>query len=283
MRYVYAIVLLAFIACQKESRIPIPYGGDKIVVNSLIQPDSLIYIRVTSSKPVRESDNLQFPELAQAHVMLTEDGTKLPTPHWEVINGLGYFVSAAAAKTGKRYAVQVDNEGLASVTAGDSTPRQPTIRDANAQRDVSRVRFTLLDDGAQVNYYRIRVYNADANLQAIKGDTVKFRLDPAYNNSFIDILGNSYYSEVMLNDERINGKAVQFVLQTADEVTANYMIVEVSALTSGAYQYLQATYSQRLEDKQGFSLDPVSIYTNVTNGYGIVAGIHPSRATLKVE
>jgi hypothetical protein len=283
MRYVYAFLLLGLFACQKESKLSIPYTGDKIVVNSMIQPDSLIYIRVTSSKQVREYGNLAFPELSAAKVTVTENGAALPAPQWKVINGLGYFVSAAPAEKGKQYAIHVDNEGLTSVDAADSTPQQPVIKDANAQQDISRVRFTLQDDGSKVNYYRIRVFNADSNFTPIMTDTVKFRLDPAYNNSFIDILGNSYYSEVMLSDERINGQETLFVLQTEKQVTASYMIVEVSALTSGAYKYLQETYSQRLEDKLDFLFDPVSIYTNVINGYGIVAGIYPGRATLKVE
>lgn len=283
----YAILLVILIsACQKESRIPIPYDGDKVVLNSLIQPDSLVYIRVTKSKPVKESGNLRFPELQNAVVVMEENGKTLPTPQWTVINGKGYYVSQGVAKAGMQYRVSVSYTGLASVAAADSTPAGPDIRDASAQKTANRVRFFLKDIAAEKNYYRIRVYNADTVngvIVPLKLDTVKFRLDPSYNNSFADIIGNSYYSEVLLTDERINGKDVLFVLQTSKAITASHMIVEVSGLTRGAFKYLDASYTQRLEDRVDFASDPISIYSNVENGYGILAGLNAKKLSFSVE
>ncbi|QHS60946.1 DUF4249 domain-containing protein [Chitinophaga agri] len=280
------LLFLVLTACQKESRISIPYDGDKIVLNSLIQPDSLVYIRITRSKPVKEYQNLQFPEIKNATIVMREDGKPLPAPEWKVINGKGYYVSASPAKAGKHYTVAVSYSGLTSVAAADSTPVAPDIRDGSAQKTANRVRFTLKDDPAQKNYYRIRVYNADTVngvITPLKRDSIKFRLDPSYNNNFTDIIGNTYYGEVLLKDERINGKEVQFVLQTSKQITASYVIVEVSNLTMGAFLYLDDTYSQRLEDKLDFSLDPVYIYSNVENGYGIIAGVNAGRLSFAVE
>jgi len=281
---IFAIALLT--ACQKESRIFIPYEGDKIVLNSLIQPDSLVYIRVTQTKPVREYQNLQFPELKGATILLQEDGKSLPSPEWKVINGKGYYVSQGVAKAGKHYAISVSYNGLTSVAAADSTPVQPGIYNGSTQKSANRVIFSLSDNAAERNYYRIRVYNADTSngvIVPLKQDTLRFRLDPSYNNNFIDIIGNSYYSEVLLTDERINGKNVEFVLQASKELSAHYVIVEVSNLTPGAYKYLEDTYSQRLQDKLDFSFDPVNIYSNVENGYGIIAGVNAVRLSFAVE
>lgn len=283
----YAILLVILItACEKESRMPIPYDGDKVVLNSIIQPDSLIYIRVTKSKPVKEYGNLRFPELQNAVVVMQENGKTLPTPQWTMINGKGYYVSQGVAKAGMQYTLSVSYTGLASVAAADSTPAGPDVRDPSVQKAANRVRFFLKDNIAEKNYYRIRVYNADTVNGAIvplKRDTVKFRLDPSYNNNFVDIIGNSYYSEVLLTDERISGKDVLFVLQTSKEITASHMIVEVSGLTRGAYKYLDASYTQRLEERVDFTSDPVSIYSNVENGYGIVAGVNARRLSFSVE
>ena len=286
MRCVYSIMLVVlFAACEKKSAMYIPYAGDKIVVNSLIQPDSLIYIRVTQSKQVREAGNLQFPELSKATVMLEEDGIPLPAPQWQVINGRGYYV-AAAAKTSRQYHIRVLADGLTSVEATDSTPTRPQLTEAHAEYNINRVRFTLTDPVNETNNYRIRLYKADSSngtLVLNRADTVKCRLDPSYNNNFTDVISNAYYSEILITDERINGKAIVFVIQTAKEVTAPYMAVEVSGLTASAYRYLQGTYSQRQDDKVNLSFDPVNIYSNVQNGYGIVAGVNASLVGLKVQ
>lgn len=277
------LFIIPLFSCVKESRIEIPYTGDKIVVNSLIQPDSLIYIRVTSSKKVTE---YSFDPLEAASLVLLENGITLPTPTYKLINGYGYFVSQSVAKTGSHYSIQVANEGLTAVSGGDSTPVRPKISDGYAQHALNRVRFTMQEDGSRTNYYRLRIYNAveaDGNWVIDRTDTIRFRLDPALNNDLPDIITNDYKSESIMTDANFNGKTVQFVLQTEKEVSSSHMIIELSALTPDAWHYLQTTASQRLSDAQNFSLDPENAYSNVENGYGIVAGVNAARLLFTVE
>ncbi|WP_343675277.1 DUF4249 domain-containing protein [Chitinophaga sp.] len=284
-RFLIFLIVVTAVSCVKESRIDIPYAGNKIVVNSLIQPDSLIYIRVTSSKPVTE---YQFEPLESATVVLKEDGITLPTPIYKLINGAGYFVSQAVAKTGSQYSIHVENDGLTAVSAGDSTPIRPKISDGYAQRTLHRVRFTMQEDGSTNNYYRLRIFNADSvdgKWVIDKKDTIHFRLDPALNNDLPDIITNEYNSESIMTDANFNGKTIQFVLQTEKEVNSTHMIIEVSALSAAAWQYLRSTSDQRLSDSdsQNFSLDPENAYSNVENGYGIVAGVNAARLLFTVE
>jgi hypothetical protein len=283
----YAVLLgMIFTSCEKESKINIPYAGDKIVLNSFIQPDSLIYIRVTKSKPVRESGNLQFPEISNAIVTLSADGVILPAPHWVVIKGRGYFVSEHIAEEGKHYSISVTAPELADASASDTTPVQPQIGNIEPQRSINRIRFTLRDDPAEVNYYRIRFYNADSLngvLVKNKTDTVKCRIDPAFSDNFIDLIGNSYFNEVLVSDERINGKDFEFVMQTEKEISSPNMIVEVSALSHAAYRYLLATDAQRQNDDVDFFFDLTNIYSNVQNGYGIVAGVNARETGFKMR
>jgi hypothetical protein len=279
------LIVIATISCVKESRIEIPYAGNKIVANTLIQPDSLIYIRVTSSKRVTE---YQFDPLESATVILTEDGITLPAPTYKLIKGVGYYVSQQVAKTGSYYSIQVENDGLTAVSGGDSTPIRPRISDGFAQRSVNRVRFTMQEDGTVSNYYRLRLFNADSvdgKWVIDRSDTINFRLDPALNNDLPDIITNDYNSEYIMTDANFNGKTVQFVLQTKKEVSSTHMIIELSALTPAAWMYLRSTADQRLSDaeSQNFSLDPENAYSNVENGYGIIAGVNAARLLFTVE
>jgi hypothetical protein len=117
-----------------------------------------------------------------------------------------------------------------------------------------------------------------------KTDTFKCRLDPAFGDNFIDIIGNTYHSEILISDERINGRDFEFVMQTEKEMKSNTnLIIEVSGLSKGAYKYLLATVSQRQDDDAFMTLDPVNIYSNVQNGYGIVAGVNAGVFGFKVE
>ena len=281
------LLVIACTGCEKESKIKIPYDGDKIVVNSFIQPDSLIYIRVTKSKPVREYGNLQFPELSNAIVTIFENGVALPAPHWQVINGRGYFVSESVAGAGKHYSISATAQEFDDVNASDSTPMRPVITNLVVQRAINRIRFTLSDNAAQNNYYRIRFFYADSIngvLVKNKKDMFRSRLDPAFGDNFIDIINGDYYNEILISDERINGKDFEFVMQTEIQMQKDAnLIIEVSGLSKGAYKFLLATQTQRQDDETDFTLDPVIIYSNVQNGYGIVAGVNASVFGFRVE
>lgn len=289
MRYVFYIILLGIVCggCERESKIYIPYDGDKIVLNSMIQPDSLIYIRVTRSKPVRASSgSLQFPELSNAVVTISEDGNALPAPRWQVINGRGYYVSVGVAQQGKRYHITAASAEMEGVVASDSTPARPSVRDGRAQASINRIRFILSDPVNEKNYYRLRFFKAeDVGGVLVKNtaDTVRCRLDPSLSSNFIDMIGDTYSNDIITSDALVNGKDINFILQTEKDIVSGYIIVEVSNLSEGAYRYMQATVDQRNDRDNDYNPDPVNIYSNVQNGYGIVAGINAATLGILIE
>lgn len=276
-------VLLAMLlnACTKSVDIQLPYEGDKIVVNTLIQPDSVIYVRVTRSIPSNILDDSGYKDIPGSSVSITANGVALATPQIQVIKGFSYFVSTEKAVRGQQYAVQVQAPGLTSVTATDTLPFAPLAKNAGAQRNSNRVQFTLKDDPAPGNYYRIRIYLAGVN--DAPGAYLLFGLDPAFNNNLVDFFTKSNYNSLVMSDERFNGKDVNFVLQTVDPIPgASEVTVEVSTLTRATYEYFNTMMAQR-ENGNLALRNPVRVYTNVTNGYGIVGGINTKKLTFKVE
>ncbi|PSL49960.1 uncharacterized protein DUF4249 [Chitinophaga niastensis] len=280
--FVYAALLvLFFCSCEKRVDIKLPYDGDKIVVNSLIQPDSVIYIRVTRSVPSNVYDDNGFTEITNAAVTLEENGVVLTPLQWQEIKGHGYFVSTQKAILGKQYTVRVAAAGMQPVMATDTLPAAPDVSMAAAQRNSSRVRFTLKDRPDAADFYRIRIFAYGPDGQP---DTLRlFRLDPSFNNNMVDFFTSGSNSSLIMNDARFNGKEVNFVLQTQDPIAnTTQLMVEVSTLTNDAYQYFKAVSAQ---ERNGGTIitEPVRVFTNVSNGYGIVAGINTKRMTFKVE
>ncbi|WP_298735861.1 DUF4249 domain-containing protein [uncultured Chitinophaga sp.] len=289
MRIIIAGIIAGIIlltACEKRANVELPYEGDKIVVNTMVQADSPVYVRVTQSQPATILNDLAFKELPQAHVTLLENGLPFASLSWQVIGGRGYFVSDIPAKPGKRYAVHVAATGLDPVYGSDTIPRQPDIRDLFARKTGNSVRLTLSDPGSEQNYYRVRIYRADSvNGELRPVEKLEFRVDPSLTNNFGDLMSDSYYEDVLLNDDRINGKALQLVLQTRFDVNFEYLIAEVCALTAGGYKYLRSVNNQEENGQDGSNVlgQTISVYSNITNGYGIVAGIHAKQISCKVE
>lgn len=288
MRIIIAGILaciLLFTACEKRANVELPYEGDKIVVNTFIQADSPVYIRVTQSQPATILNDLTFKELAFAQVTLLENGQPFAPLNWQVIGGRGYFVSGIAARPGKRYAITVAANGLTAVNGSDTMPSQPDIRDLFARKTANSIRFTLVDPAREKNYYRLRIYRADTvNGQLTATEKLQFRVDPSLSNNFGDLMSDTYYRDVLVNDDRINGKALQMVLQTSSDVNFDHLIAEVCALTESGYRYLRSVNSQgENQDSTNVLGQAVKVYSNIQNGYGIVAGIYAKRISCKVE
>ncbi len=279
-------LLLLMSACERKAHLDLPYEGDKIVVNTFIQADSPVYVRVTQSQPAAILDDTKFKELYYAELTLLENGQPFGPLQWQVINGRGYFVSAQPARPGKYYSLTAAASGLTSVSGADSIPQQPDISDLFTQKTSNRIRFTLKDPLGTEDYYRIRLYRADSVAGIIRPvQRIEFRLDPSYNNNFEDIIGDAYDRDVVLSDERIAGKTTLFVLQTRNPVDFDYLVAEVSGLTESGYRYLQSL-SNQVENGQDSTtvLGPqIEVYSNIQNGYGIVAGMYAKRVSCRIQ
>ncbi len=284
--FVGAILLFVMsTGCESKEEIAFPYEGDKIVLTSFMQPDSLMYLRVTKSVQIGVSDSFNFPELPQAQVRLLEDNVPMAPFTWKVINGRGYFVSAAPVRADRQYTVQAAMTGFKSVEATDSLPRQPLAYRGHAQQGLKKIRFTLKDPGSIKNYYRIRVYSASeppAGKEAVPQTIMPYRLDPVFSNNFLDRAVDSYYNTLVLEDERFNGRELVFVLEAQQAITTPYLVVEISALSVTAFKYLK-TLTLQQQDGGSIITEPVFVYSNVENGHGVVAGINTRWVAFKVD
>lgn len=267
-------------ACEERVNIQLKYEGDKIVVNSLLQPDSVAYIRITRSVPANVYDESGFAEIRDAQVTLLQNGIAMSPLQLQTIKGRTYFVSKEKIANGNGYTVNVSATGLTPVTAQDTLPPAPAVSDAAAQRHTTRVVFTLKDRAGARDYYKVRLFAYGPGNQP---DTIRnFRLDPAFNNNLIDVIANTHYSSLIMDDTRFDGKTVNFVLETEYPVNATRMMVEVSSLTCGGYKYFR-TVDAQIRNGGVLITEPATVFTNVVNGYGIVAGINSKRLVFSTE
>ncbi|MBC9913439.1 DUF4249 domain-containing protein [Chitinophaga varians] len=279
--FVYGILLAILLsACEERVNIQLKYEGDKIVVNSLLQPDSVAYVRITRSVPANVYDESGFAEIGNAQVTLLQNGVAMSPLQQQTIKGRNYFVSKEKVANGNNYTINVTAAGLTPVTAQDTLPPAPVASDPVAKRSSTRIVFTLKDRPGAADYYRLRVfaYGPD-NLP----DTMRnFRLDPAFNNNLIDVITNTHYPSLIIDDTRFDGKTVNFVLETEHPINAPRMMIEVSSLTCSGFKYFR-TVDMQTRNGGVLITEPFTVFTNVRNGYGIVAGINSQRLEFSTE
>ncbi|UYQ92051.1 DUF4249 domain-containing protein [Chitinophaga horti] len=274
------LFVLAVTACEKKVDVDVPYAGDKIVVNTFMQADSPVYIRVTrSTRP----GAVNFEELVAADVQLLEDGVAIPVTR-QVINSVGYFVSARNVKYGSSYEVTAIHNGLEPIVAKDSLPLAPIAGNVAAFAGGSRLNFELQDRSDVVNYYRIRVYAAEeVNGAVVIKTALKVRFDASYNSDFMNVISPQYFETNVINDERFNGRKLTIFMQTEKAVPAGQqLILEITSLTPAAYNYLRS-FDIQVTNSGNVLTDASKVYTNVMGGYGIVAGINSVRLPFKAN
>lgn len=275
------LLVIGATACEKKVEIEVPYAGDRIVVNSFIQPDSAIYLRVTRSQRPGAS---VFPEIPDAAITFTAGNMNIPL-QWQVINGKGYFVSQVPAPKNVSYNIKVIAAGLDTAMASDTLPRQPVISQPFAQAGGNRVKFALKDmkgwDAYQFRLYK-GVMNAATN-QVVLSERLQYRFDPSYNNNFTDLVTENYREENFISDERFDGKEITVVMQTRNvNIKGEYIILEVTGLTLDAFKYHKTLELQAINDGNPL-VDLNRVHSNVSRGYGILAGINAARLQLEIK
>jgi len=266
----YLLAIVALAACEQSADIPVPYEGDRIVVNSLVQEDSVIYLRLTRSQPPGATT---FPEIKNATIKLTAGNAPVAMQFRE-INGKGYYVSSTTVATGKPYRIEVAAGGLPAVKAEDTLPRRPRLHDPFAQAGGNRVKV-YLNDLPGIDRYRIRLFAAKKGTDGryVPVSRKEYRFDPSYNNNFTDLITETYHEYSLIPDERFDGRDILVVLQTRQVLVKDeVLLLEVTGLTSASWQYLKSIQLQSSGDGNLF-VDPTIVFSNVDKGYGIFAGV----------
>ncbi len=267
-------------ACEKQVNIPIPYDGDKIVVNGLLQPDSLLYIRITRSQPPGAS---VFPEIADAGVEVKAGGQWLPVQRQE-IGGKGYFVSLAPVAAHLSYSITVTAPGLDTAHAADTLPRRPFLREPFAQAGGNRVKF-LLKDLPGKDFYRFRLFSGEKNAAGVVVPVkrLRYRFDPSYNNSFTDLITNNYLESTLIPDERFDGRETTIVMQTEEMNKAgDYLLLEVTGLTYDTWHYMKTLEVQNANEGN-LLVEQNRVHSNVNGGYGIFGGLHAAYLEIAIK
>jgi Domain of unknown function (DUF4249) len=282
----FIIVLMAITACEKKVEVNIPYDGDKLVLNSLFTADSNLYARVFVSKKVTSSNNFSSPSSA----LLTLFENNVSVGNFSTVNifGTQYYKSPITAKAGKSYKIIAASPTYITVEGVDSVPQvaQVQIQSVsiisaanNTTSDFDRkLKFVLDDDATKENFYLIKIFAADTNRTATgprfiftNGTQYGFSCEiEGLNTNPISALNNFGEQEVFITDETFNGKNITLTANF-DQYGGSYShyALEVTSLSKSTYRYLKSVSLQQNTNGDPFAEASI-VYSNITNGFGIV-------------
>jgi len=313
--YLLAIfALLVFASCETLVDVDIPREAPKLVVNTQLVPDSIIRLHLTQSRFIL--DNTEFRGVNNATITVLEEGNIIEQLQKTEEDGM--YVSNFVVEEGKNYTLKAEAQGFTAVEASSylapKVPIQNIVLDSALEysgnycydRDSCfdtyniyyDVKLTLKDPANSPNYYSVMVYSkrTEYYIEEYPDGTTKEisydYLQQLYLNSNdasvaladFDLSGEGAWGEeIMFSDEIFDGKTYTFNFEIDNGFSSTdenqELIFVLKHLSETQFKYQVSRELQNWNDGNPFA-EPVQVYNNIKNGYGIFAGYSADSKTV---
>ena len=304
-----AAVLILF-SCELVIDVETPDFDPSIVANSIIQPDSSFRVYLSRDYYILDNqiDNYEKQGLTGATIRLFENDQLLGTMNEIVIETQwgetfnGYYVFDYQPKAGQTYRMEVEKSGYETVIAEQQIPQglpdvTVAITDTTESEwgsELYKVEMDLKDLPGD-NYYEVQLYIStwEPNYDYEKDSTwyrqVIYELY-AYPES---ILVSEYQERFLFSDELFKDTdyTITFEIENyfnyyyddgiSEPPGDSYIFYQVRNCTEAYYNYYNSAALYSWNDGNPFA-EPVHVYTNIENGFGIFGSFTSRTDTLLV-
>lgn len=315
----YQIILGLFVllasACTTTIEPDIPVEPPRLVVNSVISPDSAAGARISKSKYVLDRAE-SFATVDNAQVALFEDGREVAQLSSA---GTGWYTSTFHPKAGHQYLLQVMAEGFPTVEASseirpavlieslavDSVQTPSGISCTNGDCETLyakeyQIQLRFSDTKQQNDFYEIIGYGTVKDSFEVRdnfGNVVDYDVflsrqrlylttnDPVLTSSDVGLGGEAFFgSSLLFTDELITDQAYIMIFRTDNFFFSDLqqIVVMLRTLSEDQYRYQRTRILQDFSEGDPFS-EVVPAYTNVENGFGIFAGYSVDSVVVDID
>jgi hypothetical protein len=302
------LAMIAFVnqSCQKEIDLKLDEYQPKLAISSLFEQDSNFYFSIAESQSVLDNDT--FPPLENVSILLTNSLGESETisalvDHTFYYQNKRVYKSNMRAREGLTYDISVShpNHKTATATAGIPDGVQITSLDTQTVLEFGypALRINMIfQDPVVTNYYELKLFAYAPEIVYDKQtweaiDTIMSFQEMYYSfpsDGLLDNGGNSIFS-----DELFNGKEYTLSFNT-DKSYIDYLLEgkeafpeaeifllpELRSISKEYYDYQTSMVKYWNADGNPFA-QPVQVYTNIENGFGIFAGFGKSNDTIWLD
>lgn len=259
-------------ACQKTVILDVGLVKPRLVVNSILDKDSIIRIQLSKSKSMIDSTQ-SLDLISNATVKIFEDNVLKQTM---VKGSKGLYSSAVKPQTGKDYRLEIDNTTFGHVQATALIPTPPFLKYATQTTELTpgsapqyiKFKIGIKDEGFQPDYYYLRGFIIKKGFQPGASSNFVMACD-IYSDDNVIITDDHTLRGVLFDDAAFIGKDYELIVYTPYRVTQDFNLwFELSSITSDYYKYLVSSIMQNNAGSNPFA-EPVVIKSNIQNGTGI--------------
>jgi hypothetical protein len=270
-------IFVGLISCEMVSDVNVPAEEPKITLNATFVPDSVFNVKLSSSQYILSMAPIQ--PISKAKVFVFENGNLYDTLTERTP---GKYISLRNRKSekGKSYKIQVQAEGFETVESQSYIPEEVQLKDVKyIQRQGysemygsynSVIEATIVDPGTEKDNYEFKLF---VEQHWTNHQTQETMVSVRSVGIFIDdpALGES--QNVIFNDSYFNGKEIKIHIKVYSSFssTKTKFLLRARKLSNELYKYKITSELQSEGDGDPFA-QPVTVFNNVTNGFGIFGG-----------
>jgi hypothetical protein len=305
MKYLFysviMVMMISLFGCVKVLNDELETKETKLVLNAAIAPDSVFTVNVSRTFNIfADESNKNLPFVNDAKVRLFEDGAYVADM---VSIGYGYYINPGYyPQTGKEYKVEVIHDGYQFINGSTVIPTAVDIDDFdttqftyidpyNGGKNIEYIGMVKYKDPPDVkNFYQLscRLWIKDDNGNVYWYDQAIWSLENDYQ--FFDA---HYEGTLVWDDKYIDGKetTIRFTfysnyiyegLKNRNTQTVHF-IFYLKSITENYFTYIKTAdlFWESGGGEDPFA-EPVVIYSNIENGYGIMGGYNSDTAVLNI-
>lgn len=285
-------LLLALSACEQIIEPDLPEHTPRLVLQAFFTPDSTWVAFVGRSAGILESQSERERAVAEATVELLVGDRVIDELEFFQEERL-YVWEKGALQAGESYSLRVSAPGFATIQATDAIPRPvPTAiasyRINTSSRSESRIsgdfsiKLEIQDPPGETNYYQLRFFRSGHRSGHRLGrDEESFYYtveesfstqDPSISADNVDDFIEGSLTAPFFKDTLFDGQTHAIELSgDYDAPEHSRFHIQVLHVSETYYEYLKSARLHESTQDNPFA-EPVSVYSNVENGYGIFAG-----------
>lgn len=284
---IYLFIYLAILySCTKIVPLNNIPADDKLVLNSILNPDSAITVYLSKTSAILDT-NIYWINDAEIEVYKNDIFEGLLTNI-----AAGKYMSSVFPEEGATYSLKINYPGYETPSSSDSIPKMIPLNYSTYTTPVgfdesgfpiSEAYINFSDPINQKNYYELIFLEEYNNVL----DVFNYFLetDPAFN---AEGAPPNYYGLLYFSDELFNGSVYTFKMKFSagyqmdgdgEYIDSGPYYIVLRSISENYYLYKKSlawhlfTQGNSISDINSFLVlgDPVDMYSNIENGYGIFA------------
>jgi hypothetical protein len=288
-----ALFIFALVSCEKNVTIDIPRKDPKLVVHSVLESDQPLSVSIGKTRHILDpgvNGQQDAYIVSNALPVVWENGIAIDTLVYDPVDRIYKTVHQTVIRQGFDYALRISAPGYKDAEAFTKVPDFLSIAsitrvhdariDAYGEhQDEIRIRFS---DPPGKDFYQLQVlrsygpgtYPVGCVQTTDKDVEATGYSDPIAGDDCLDA-GN-----LLLRDDNFNGAEKTIILYVYSSDLMEYPdaagnihrpYIRLNRITEDHFRYIKSYALYENASDNPFA-EPVNVYTNVKNGYGIFAG-----------